>query len=245
MTATWMLNGFNLIFIVPLLLALVYLGLYTFSGWTFGDADVDADVDHDVEHDVDHDVDHDVEHDADHDHAVGGGNGSGVLAVLSFFGLGRVPLSVLLMILLMSWGVIGFAANSYARENLPALAPHPWVLSVPLAAAGSLLFTKLFAGLVGRYLPTNETYARRRHELLGSVGETVLPTDKTFGMVAVRDNRGELFQHACRLEAGDRTIPKGTKVKLVAYNANERMFYVIEDEFGDARARRDPARADA
>jgi hypothetical protein len=147
------------------------------------------------------------------------------------------------MILLMSWGVIGFAANSYARDNLPALAPRPWLLSVPLAAMGSLLFTKLFAGLVGRYLPTNETYARRRHELLGSVGETVLPTDRTFGMVAVRDERGELFQHPCRLEAGERTIPKGTKVKLVAYNANEKLFYVIENEFGGARGTRESARA--
>jgi hypothetical protein len=63
----------------------------------------------------------------------------------------------------------------------------------------------------------------------------VLPVDNRFGMIAVRDERsGELFQLPCRLEAGDRVIDKGTRVKLVAYNAHEKLYFVLESEFGDA-----------
>ena len=37
MTAAWLLSWWNLMFIVPFFLALVYLGVYTLSGWSFGD----------------------------------------------------------------------------------------------------------------------------------------------------------------------------------------------------------------
>src|SRR5688572_7655421 len=122
MTATWVLNWFNLIFVVPFALALAFLGLYTLSGWTFGDADADADAevdgdaeveaeleaDADADADADTDADHDAEHDHDHDASRAGG-GSGWFAVLSWLGAGRVPLSIMLMILLLTWGAIGFA----------------------------------------------------------------------------------------------------------------------------------------
>ena len=44
MTAQWILGWWNLIFMVPFALALMYLVLYTVSGITFGEADADADV---------------------------------------------------------------------------------------------------------------------------------------------------------------------------------------------------------
>src|SRR5688572_26436424 len=81
MNADWLLGWWNLVFIVPFLLALIYLGVYTVSGITFGEGDAqfgghdaDADADHDVGMDADHDVDvdHDVavEHDVGADHDV-------------------------------------------------------------------------------------------------------------------------------------------------------------------------------
>src|SRR5687768_9696966 len=153
MTATWVLNWFNLIFVVPFALALAYLGLYTLSGWTFGDADVDADaaadvdadaeVEAEVEADADADADHDADHGHDHDGARAGG-GSGWFAVLSWLGAGRVPLSILLMILLMTWGAVGFATNSYLRAEHPQLG-QPWAVSIPVALLGSVLVTKLLA----------------------------------------------------------------------------------------------------
>src|SRR5438309_3909871 len=119
MTMQWILGWWNLIFLVRFGLALAYLGVYTLSGWTFGDADVDADahVDADVDvhidadvgaHvDVDHDIDHDVDHDADHDtqaETPGSAQPSSILIALSWIGLGKVPVSILLMVLAMTWG---------------------------------------------------------------------------------------------------------------------------------------------
>lgn len=228
MTAQWLSSWHNLIFIVPFGLALLYLALYTLSGWTFGDADADAHGGLDTHGDphADHDVDG-VDH-AGHHH-----NGTAMVAVLSWFGAGRVPLSLLLMLLMLAWGVFGFAANSFIDTRFPQFA-SPWLVSIPLAAIGASLITRLSARLVGRYFPTTETYARRRHDFLGQEGLVVLPVDHRFGMVAVRDAGGELFQLPCRLEAGDRVLAKDTRVKLVAYNANEKLFYVLESEFGDA-----------
>src|SRR3954469_21514772 len=62
MTIQWLLQWWNLIFAVPFGVALAYLGVYTLSGWTFGD---EVELDHDLDHDIDADVDHDFEADAD------------------------------------------------------------------------------------------------------------------------------------------------------------------------------------
>lgn len=65
MDLNWILQWWNLVFLVPLGLGLVYLGLYVATGITFGDAD--ADVDADAEVDADTAVDADAEVDADAD----------------------------------------------------------------------------------------------------------------------------------------------------------------------------------
>jgi hypothetical protein len=81
--------------------------------------------------------------------------------------------------------------------------------------------------VVGRFLPTTETYARRRHELLGSVAEALYPIDSTFGMACGRDAGGQPFQVACRTEEGQAPLAKGVHIKLVGYTAKERLFYVV------------------
>lgn len=239
MNAEWLLNWWNLIFLLPFGLALLYLGLYTVSGITFGDGDLDQDLDadHDFDADQDLDADHDVDtdHDAemegDHDASVDhdaddAGHGSLSLAALSWLGLGKVPLSIILMVLLLTWGVVGFIANT-AMDSRGAAAA---LVSIPVAAAISLLVTHFVAAMIGRYLPLYETTAHRRHELLGKVGEAIFPIDQKFGMVAVRDETGDLYQIACRTESQGETIPKGSNVQLVAYNAKQGLFFVTRRE---------------
>lgn len=237
MNAEWLLNWWNLIFLLPAGLALMYLGLYTVSGLTFGesdvdhdldadadsdlDADADADADHDLDADHDADADSDADHDADGEQAAAG-HGSTSLAALTWLGLGKVPVSLLLMVLFLTWGVVGFIANA-AMQSRGASAS---LISIPLAAIVSVLATRGVVMAVARYLPLYETTARRRHALLGAVGEAIFAIDQKFGMVAVRDDTGDLYQVACRAEAGQEPIAKGAQVKLVAYNAKEGLFYV-------------------
>jgi membrane protein implicated in regulation of membrane protease activity len=101
------------------------------------------------------------------------------------------------------------------------------LFSLPLAAIGSLLITSMLSRLAARILPKSETYARRRHELLGSVGEALYDIDQKFGMASIRDDRGNLFQVGCRSEQTEGAIHKGSRVKLVGYSARERLFYVV------------------
>ena len=75
------------------------------------------------------------------------------------------------------------------------------------------------------WLPLSETYARRRHELLGSVGEALYRIDHDFGMVFLRGERGEVFQVPCRTKEGS-PIEKGAAVRLVGYNGRQQVFYV-------------------
>jgi membrane protein implicated in regulation of membrane protease activity len=237
MNAQWLLYWWNLLFLLPFGLALLYLGLYTVSGISFGDgdvdadgdldagADLDADADADVDHDIDADHDLDADHDAgsDHDAESESDHAPGVwshMAVMNWLGVGRVPVSIVLTVLLLTWGAVGFVTNA-ALEQRGARAA---LVSIPLAAVVSLIATHGMVLLVARYLPLYETTARRRHALLGSVGEAIFPIDQKFGMVSVRDDTGDLYQVACRAQS--EPIPKGAMVQLITYNAKEEIFYV-------------------
>ena len=168
---------------------------------------------------------------------------------MAWIGVGRVPLSFVLMILLLAWGFIGFVTNQFLRDVAPALWMIPLV-SIPLAAVGSLVLTRYATRGISRVMPTEQTYARRRNALLGEVGEALYAVDERFGLAAVRDDRGNLFQVPCRVESGRATIAKGTKVLLVSYDADKNVFHVTPDEGGvlardrSLPARRRPAAAD-
>src|SRR5437660_2391917 len=165
MKIQWLLAWYNLIFVVPFALALLYVGIYAVSGLTFGESDVDAsgaDVDADAhveleghveapahiesdahfDADADADVDADAHIDADA-HVEGHGAdeaapGSILASALSLLGVGRVPLSIVLMVLMLIWGMSGFFSNILLWEkyhNETTLL----VISIPLAFLASLL----------------------------------------------------------------------------------------------------------
>src|SRR6476659_9178941 len=118
MTIQWLLAWYNLIFILPLFLALLYVGIYAVSGLTFGETDVDAsggeidadahveldghvdgpahgEMDHDVSADADADVDADAQMEGDA-HSGGDGHdsqvapGSVLANAMSLLGVGKV-----------------------------------------------------------------------------------------------------------------------------------------------------------
>ena len=241
----WVLSWWNLVFVVPFGLALLYLGVYTVSGITFGegeadlhgdfgDADADADLhadvdaDHDLHVDADADANADADGDAHADADSHGGSDQPVhLAILSWLGVGRVPLSLVLMVLLLFWGSIGFIVNVVTRPSLG----DGWrvaLASLPAAALGTLLLTRAIVLALVRWMPLNETSAKRRHALLGAVGEAIYGIDGNFGLAGVREpGGGDFYQVACRVTDGAPPISKGSRVKLVAYGGPDGSFYVV------------------
>jgi len=145
---------------------------------------------------------------------------------LQWLGVGRVPLSILLMVLLMAWGWTGVIVNVLMEKRVSEPS-HTLMFSLPLALLVSVMLTRAVSSAIARWMPLCATSARRRHELLGSVGEAVYAINGRFGMASVRDEGGDLHQIPCRVGADQMPIGKGEKVKLVAYSAKQGIFTVV------------------
>jgi membrane protein implicated in regulation of membrane protease activity len=239
MTLQWILGWWNLIFVAPFAVALLYLFACTLSGVGMGDGDADAEADVDADADLDVDADGDLDADADADvHAdVDGHDADGDsdadaheseqtpahLGALAWLGVGRVPLSLIAMVLLLMWGAAGFLTNAMLRPRTDLAAAR---ISIPVAMLASLLITRSLVILIARFIPLNQNLALRQSDHVGEVGQALFGIDEKFGLVAVRDERGDLKQLPCRVASGIEPIPRGAKVKLVAYRANERFFFV-------------------
>jgi membrane protein implicated in regulation of membrane protease activity len=260
MTLQWILGWWNLIFLAPFAVALVYLFACTLSGVGIGDGDadahgdVDADADADIHGDLHHDVDADADadahadvhadadgHDADGDgesDAEGDGSDShdtshtpAHAVALAWLGVGRVPLSLIALVLLLTWGAAGFVTNAILRPHTDWQAAR---VSLPVALLTSLLITRSMVLLIARFVPLNQNLALRRSDLVGEVGQALYGIDEKFGLVAVRDERGDLKQLPCRVAAGVEPIPRGARVKLIAYRATENVFFVSRTNHTEA-----------
>ena len=216
-TLDWLLGWWNLVYLVPLGLALAYLFAYALSGWTFGEADVDVDAEADVDVEAEAEARADINADGDVGHTPGG-----ILAALTWLGVGRVPLSIVGMVLLLTFGLAGFAVNQLLRDALGATAV---AVSLPAAIVSSLGLTAIVSRLIGRYLPLNESSALARRDLVGRRGTVVFAVTSEAGTVAVRDAGGDRYQVAAR--SGDGVIPAGTEVVLVSYDEGTRTFAVV------------------
>ena len=225
----------NLIYVVAFFFALLYavlnaVGLASHAGADVGlDHDVDAHVDVDHDYDAHMDVGHDVDAHVDHDvHVEGGhhvpdfhaepshGAPSLLEEALSFFGVGKVPLSVILMTFLITFAVVGWGANELLRPVLRTPAAF-FPISCGAAVVVGLGGTKLLAGTLGRYIRPIETAALGRGELVGRIATTSLPVDTRFGTALVRDEYGTLHKVTCRVAEGAQAIPKGQTVLLVRF----------------------------
>jgi membrane protein implicated in regulation of membrane protease activity len=118
-------------------------------------------------------------------HEPGTDASDGALAAL---GLGRVPLGVLLMLLLLLFGGAGlllypaFSALMGAGLGLAGA----WLI----AAIASLLGTRVLGRAFVRLLPSVESYASTKPELVGQIGTVVVRVSPTDVVVRVRDRGG-------------------------------------------------------
>jgi len=254
MTMTNLLEWWNIIYVAPFALALLYLGLFVFTGITFGDADADVDANADAnipgdgpvhveahvvddfggDHDVDPDADHDVSHEAEGQsngnlvqreyagHAEHAGHVSGIGQLLSFLGVGKIPLSLALMTLLFTWGIFGFILNVMLVKWLGA-SSLVGLISMPITLVVAMLLTGAFAALIAKVIPLADSKGQRREDLVGQTGDAIYDIDSTFGMASVRNASGDLFQVPCKAAEGNK-IPKGTRVVLFDYDRDQGYF---------------------
>src|SRR5512134_3576270 len=246
---TFLIAWYNLPFTLMLGLGLVLAGLQllglSHDGDTHTDADTDVDADgdvdadadadadmdiavhHDLDHDIDHDIDHDVDHDLDHDvdHDINRDSFSG-FSLLAFIGIGKAPLMVVILIVLMTTGLLGWILNGLAMGIL-GFFPGLLLLGTFLVSlvAGSLVTSRV-TRFIGRALPPVSTTATRAQALVGRPGTVISPfVDGRYGMVHLRDDGGTLISLFAITE-DEQPIGRGESVILLSYDATQRLYLV-------------------
>lgn len=214
----------NLVFLLPGVASIFYLVVLSITG-VGGDADHDVCVEQDVDTDVDQDMgaehSHDFGHEGDMDQSV-------FVKMMSFLGIGRVPLSIIILTFCILWAFLGWASNLWlSRLGLPAFM-YFW-MSLAIAFFGSAFLTKAIASIVHRWMPNTETYVTRKTDLVGKTGITKYPVTEGEGYALVTDNYGGSLEVSCRIERGQEIIPSGTKVVLKHYQSDCDVFIVCPD----------------
>ena len=196
-----------------------------------GDVDAEIAIHHDLDHDLDHDIDHDIDHDLDHDlyHAADHDVNRDSLSAfswLAFIGIGKAPLMVVILIVLMTTGLLGWILNGLAVGIL-GIFPGLLLLATLLVslAAGSLVTSRV-TRFIGRILPPVSTTATRAEALVGRPGTVISPfIDGRYGMVHLRDDGGTLISLFAITE-DEKTIARGEAVILLSYDAAQRRYLV-------------------
>ena len=194
----------NLVFVLALLLAGVLV-----LGAALGLVGTDAEAELDVDADADADVD------GDHDLPA---------AALALLGVGRAPLSLLLITLLVAFGATGICLN---------LLLEPWlgsplargVLAVLGAGSASMLAGGAMSRLFARFVPGLESYATEAHDVIGVTGVAEMRITGRFGVARVSDRTGTPLQLRCRAHVTD--IPKGSEIVVVDFD-DERRIYTVD-----------------
>lgn len=230
-----LLAWWNLIFELPFVAAFVYVLLLA-TGTVAGGGGGEVDQDVDAGPEADSDFDHGIEHALVDGHEQA--QISPLSQILGFLGLGKVPLSILLISFSTLWSLFGWTSN----QILQRIVPYPAVfvgISVLVAGVSSLMLTRYLAKGLSRLLPSVESYGVDQEDLLGAGGDARYEITETFGEAQVRDKYGNLHQVSCRVAAGEEPIAAGSKVVLLTYKPEEKVYIAItESQFEDLVSRR-------
>jgi len=201
----------------------------------------DADLGHDLDHDLGHDVDHDVDHDVEHDASADAGGVPAWAEVLRFLGVGQAPLTMVLLVLLGGFGILGWILNalilsvspSYLKFSwLPAwLAWLPFILVLAADLALGAWFTSRVAVLIGQAVPAFSSTATSVKRLVSRRGHVVSPqVDEKYGQVKVRDQGGTLITVFAVVDPGKPPILRNAQVILVEYDEAKKVFIAVPSD---------------
>jgi hypothetical protein len=145
--------------------------------------------------------------------------------LLGWLHIGRVPILMLLVLFLLSFGLLGLVVQSLALNTLQAMLPA-FIACVP-AFVGGILFVRGAGGILYRVMPRDETDAVSEQTFVGRVARITLGTAR-HGFPAqarLRDQHGQT--HYVMVEPDDpmQTFTAGADVLLV--RRASAVFFVI------------------
>ena len=174
--------------------------------------------------DTDVDVAADVDVDTKAHHPASG-------SIFGFFNMGRTPLTVVMMLLLATWGITGLVMNSML--NVPNRPQWIWV-SFTTALFCCLLGTRCISAALLKLLPQRKKVISDV-QLLGLSGRVISgQITTTFGTARLQVPDGPELTVSCRAKSDETTPVKGDTVILIDYDQTKRIFEVRKSELIDA-----------
>lgn len=160
------------------------------------------------------DADIDVETDID----ISDASPETISKVLSWFRVGEVPVLMLFIIFLTVFGLSGLILQSIVEGVIGKLLP-PIIMAIP-AILVSVSAVRLLGGLMGKYMPKDETYAVSEKTLLGRVAIIIDGVAKAGNptQAKVKDEYGHEHYILVEPDKIDEVFEKGQKVVLVSQN---------------------------
>ena len=162
----WLSGWYNWPFLFLLAFGVLFITLDLVLGGLLGTLGVDSDVDLDA--------------DADPGIEAEGGHGPG--AFLAWLGMGRVPLSIVLETLLITFGSLGLLTNAiWSEVNFLHWLSFPFALII--ATLGSLICTRVLVDLLARLLPGDQTMTQPAGSWVGQWGMVINTVTATSGQI--------------------------------------------------------------
>lgn len=136
-------------------------------------------------------------------------------SILSWLNVGRLPLLMLIVVFLFSFGMTGLIGQRVFAGIAGTTAP--WVLAVPAAFLIALPATRGFGRVVARILPQDETTAVTRDSLIGRVATIVIgeAREQHAAQGRVRDQHGQTHYVMVEPDMAGDVFGQGASVLLV------------------------------
>ena len=142
---------------------------------------------------------------------------------LGLLGVGRVPLAIALMLLLLLFGGTGLIVSPPAVSAYGALLGG--ALATCLATLVSLVGGTWLARKIARHLPSVESYASHKTELAACGGSIVLLLSQREAIARVIDRGGAELRVRCLVQGESAQV--GDRIVVLAYEAAADR-YVVE-----------------
>lgn len=157
--------------------------------------------------------DFDIDLEIDMDAADGAPSSGAIVNLLSWFRIGEVPVVMLFIVFLTGFGLVGlclqFLCVSIAGFYLPVL------LAVAVAFVAAIFLVRICGGLIGKYMPKDETTAVSEKSFYGMTATITMGVAKSGkpAQAKLHDKFGQAHYimvepdlEGCEFKAGDKVI---------------------------------------
>lgn len=203
---------YNLFFVLPVLVALIYLFLHTMTASDiggleagFGDLSVIA-----------------------ADRLPAAQERTVIIRFFTFLNAGRLPPLMVVAPFFLCWGFFGFACNHWFVPLFEGMVFLAVLVSALTAFVLSSLVTRLLSKVIAYVFPTAQADEIQRANLVGTVATvTSIDVNADFGMARTEDVPFNVTIF-CRVDEGEARIKQGQRVVLWDYDAQMNCYKVQE-----------------